>query len=293
VNAYASDFHGLPSAAPDPRFGPVNWITSAGNSSYNGLTVSLRGHFSSAQVQLNYTYSHAMDTVSNGGLLQFGFGTNMSPLNPQNPYNIQLNHGDADYDIRHYFTANYVWELPFKSLAHGRGPDALLKGWQVSGTLFNHTGLPYTPYDGTQTAALGATNYGANTRLYANFSGGSVGACKGPYSPCLTTSQFSSATTGFGNVGRNTFRGPGYFDTDFSLLKYTNIPHWEKGKLAVGMQAYNFFNHPNFDNPVANISDSRFGTVVRAVSPPTSMLGAFLGGDASPRMIQLTARLVF
>jgi hypothetical protein len=61
----------------------------------------------------------------------------------------------------------------------------------------------------------------------------------------------------------------------------------------VGAQAYNVFNHPNFDNPDANIDSPTFGTVLRAIGPPTSILGAFLGGDASPRMIQLTARIVF
>ncbi len=292
VNAYADGFSGLPSAPPDPRFGPVGWITTAGTSSYNGLTASLKAHTHSATVMLDYTWSHAFDTVSNGGLLPFGYATNVSPLSPMNPYNIQANRADSDYDVRHYFSGSYVWQLPFKDLTRGRGPDALVNGWQVSGTIFTRTGLPYTPYDGTGTSALGSTNYGA-AQLYANFNGGTVGSCSGPKSPCLTASQFSSASAGFGNVLRNSFRGPGYFDTDFSLLKYINIPHWEGAKLAVGAQAYNVFNHPNFDVPDANIDSSTFGTVLRAIGPPTSILGAFLGGDASVRMIQLTARIIF
>jgi hypothetical protein len=292
VNAYATGFSGLPFTAPDPRFGPVNWITSAGTSSYNGLTATLKEHFHSATVQLNYTYGHAIDDVSNGGVLPFSYATQVSPLSPQNPYNITANRGDSDYDVRHYLSGSYVWELPIKSLTRGRGPERLLNGWQVSGTIFTRTGLPYTPYDGSDTSALGATNYGA-AQLHANFNGGPVASCTGPKSPCLTASQFTSAATGFGTVGRNSFRGPGYFDTDFSLLKYTSIPHWESGKLAVGLQAYDVLNHPNFDNPVANIDDPRFGTVIHAIGPPTSILGAFLGGDASPRMIQLTARLIF
>ena len=297
VNAFATGFVGLPAAAPDLRFGPVNWITSAGNSSYNGLTVSLREQFQGLQVQLNYTYSHAIDTVSNAGLLPFSstsfFATNTSPQNPQNPYNIQAFRGNSDYDVRHYFNLNYVWELPINKLTHDRGPSALLKGWQISGTVFTRTGYPFTVWDGTDTSALSSTNYGTNTQLFANFLGGPVASCSGPSNPCLTTSQFSSASAGFGNQGRNTFRGPGYFDTDFSLLKYTNIPHWENGKLALGLQFYNLLNHPNFDNPVANFSASNFGQVVRAIGPPTTILGSVLGGDASPRLIQLTARLVF
>jgi hypothetical protein len=290
LNAYESGFSGLPSAAPDPRFGPVDWITTSGTSSYNGLTASLKGHTHGATVQLNYTWSHAFDTVSNGGLLPFSYATNVSPLSPMNPYNIQLNRADSDYDVRHYLSGSYVWMLPLISLTRGRGPDALVNGWQVSGTIFARTGLPYTPYDGSGGGAI--YNYGA-AQLYANFNGGPVASCSGPKNPCLTASQFSSASTGFGNVLRNSFRGPGYFDTDFTLMKYIKIPHWESGKLAVGAQAYNVFNHPNFDNPDANIDSPTFGTVLRAIGPPTSILGAFLGGDASPRMIQLTARIVF
>jgi len=290
MNGYADGFKGLPSSAPDSRFGVVDWITSAGTSSYNGLTASLKESAHGATVQLNYTYSHGFDTVSNAGTLPFNYATNVSPLAPQNPYNIQGNRADSDYDVRQYLSGSYVWMLPFSKLTGGRGPKALVDGWQVSGTIFMRGGLPYTPYDYDD--GLGIINYGSST-LYANFNGGHVPTCSGPKNPCLYSNEFSPAATGFGNVLRNSFRGPGYFDTDFSLLKYINIPHWESAKLAIGAQAYNILNHPNFDNPKANIDDSQFGQVLKTVGPPTSILGAFLGGDASVRMIQLTGRLVF
>ena len=290
LNAYEDGFSGLPATAPDPRFGTVAWITSAGTSSYNGLTASFKEQIRSLAVQINYTWSHAMDTVSNAGVLQFSYATNASPLDPTNPYDIRSNRGDSDYDVRHYLNANYVWQIPIKTLTHGHGPNGLVNGWQASGTLFARTGLPFTPYDYDDGLAI--MNYGA-AQLYANFNGGPVGSCSGPKSPCLLSTQFSPSTTGFGNIGRNSFRGPRYFDTDFDLLKYTNIPGWESAKLAIGVQAFNVLNHPNFDNPMANISDSHFGEVERAIGPPTSLLGAFLGGDASPRMLQLTLRLVF
>jgi hypothetical protein len=293
--AFPNGFAGLPLAPPDPRFLAVNWITTAGTSSYNGLTASFKEHVGGLMVGLNYTWSHTFDTVSNGGLAQYSVSTNISPLSPMNPYNVQLNHADADYDVRHYFNANYVWELPLKRLSRGRGPNELLNGWQMSGTFFARTGLPYTPYDYTETATLDETGYAAQD--YANFLGGPVASCSGPYHPCLTTSQFSPSPygVGFGNVLRNSFRGPGYFDWDASLLKYTKIPHWESAKLAVGLQAYNVLNHPNFDNPIANVSAGPgvFGTVIKALGPPTTMMGSYLGADASVRMIQLTARLVF
>ena len=92
---------------------------------------------------------------------------------------------------------------------------------------------------------------------------------------------------------RNAFRGPSYFDTDFSFTKKTKIPHWERGELQLGLQFFNVFNHPNFNLPVNSITSSNFGTIQSTVNPPTSILGSFLGGDASPRLIQLKAQLVF
>ena len=92
-------------------------------------------------VQVNYTYGHALDEVSNGGTLSFTQG---SSLSPQDPSNLRGAYGAAEYDVRHSMNANYVWELPFKSLLRGRGPNALVNGWQLSGTFFARTGFPYT-----------------------------------------------------------------------------------------------------------------------------------------------------
>jgi hypothetical protein len=73
------------------------------------------------------------------------------------------------------------------------------------------------------------------------------------------------------------------------------MPHWETGKLKVGAQFFNVFNHPNFGQPIANTAygSSLMGTIQSAVNPPTSILGSFLGGDASPRLVQLTAKFEF
>jgi hypothetical protein len=93
---------------------------------------------------------------------------------------------------------------------------------------------------------------------------------------------------------RNAFRGPGYFNTDFTVVKNTAIPHWERGKLGIGFQFFNLFNHPNFNFPYSDLANSGlFGQTLSMVSPPTSILGSFLGGDASPRLIQLKAQLTF
>ncbi len=300
LNAFQPGFAGLPATAPDPRFGPVNGLYAEGISNYNGVTVSATHRYNSGLIQLNYTWSHALDEVSNGGFspfitTQFG-STNTAPIFPQIPGDIRGNYGNADYDIRHSLTLNYVWELPFKRLTFGHGPDMLVKGWQVAGTLFVRTGLPFTVVDLDTSNTLAASNYGAAT-VFATVTGPAQLTCSGPGSnvsnPCFNTSAFQAPTNGFGNLGRNTLRGPGYFNTDFSIMKFVHIPRWERGQFGLGFQFYNIFNHPNFDAPVANLASPQFGTIIRTVSSPTTPFGSGLGGDASPRLIQLKAQFSF
>jgi hypothetical protein len=151
---------------------------------------------------------------------------------------------------------------------------------------------------------LEAVSTGCNSRSSAFTNPGvvpcytaSVGGTT-PATACTTTTQgqfpIPGCETGFGVAGlRNHFRGPQYVNTDFTIFKNTSIPHWERGKLGIGFQFFNLFNHPNFNFPVSNIASPLFGQTDSLVSPPTSILGSFLGGDASPRLIQLKATLSF
>ena len=293
-----SQFGSLPTSAIDPRFGTITEVGSVGISNYNGLTVSMKHQFSAAlQVQANYTWSHALDEISNAGFLQYGIATNESVLSPQDPFNLRrYNYGNADYDTRHYFSLNYVWNTP--KIAGWKG---VLADWTVSGTVFARSGLPFTVIDGNATANLGAFNYGgalnaAGAFVFANNLGGAPPSCGSDAvtTPCLTSAMFSPADTGFGQQRRNQFYGPKFFDTDMSIMENFRIPHWEGAKLSAGAQFFNLFNHPNFDQPVADIANpSQFGTIISTVNTPTSILGSFLGGDASPRLIQLKASITF
>jgi hypothetical protein len=92
--------------------------------------------------------------------------------------------------------------------------------------------------------------------------------------------------------GRNRFRGPSYFNTDFSIMKNTKIPRWEMATLGIGFQFFNFLNHPNFGFPGNQIQSPSFGQISYLESPPTSLLGS-AGGDNAPRMIQLKVQLKF
>jgi hypothetical protein len=91
--------------------------------------------------------------------------------------------------------------------------------------------------------------------------------------------------------GRNHFRGPGYFNTDFTIMKNTKLR--ENVMLAIGFQFINFLNHPNFGFPDNFSSDQTFGQIFYLEQSPTSIVGSGIGGDAAPRMIQLKAQLQF
>lgn len=285
----------------DGRFGAVTQVQSAANSSYNGLTASVQHTFGRGlQVGGNFSWSHALDEISNGGFNPFNFATNESLFNPTNPYNLKAMYGNADYDTRKYLSINYVYEVPYWA-----GPRPLVKGWQLSGTLFARSGLPYSVIDGGLSSSLSSFGYSGEypgtEAFFANYSGapqpgsgkGCATAAPPSGTPCLNPADFSSPTTGFSSQSRNSFSGPGYFNTDFTVMKYTNVPHWEQAKLGVGVQFFNVLNHPNFDQPVRDIANPYFGSITKAIGTPTSILGSFLGGDASPRLIQLTAKFNF
>jgi hypothetical protein len=296
-------FAGLPAFAPDPRFGVVNELMSSGYSRYNGLSVSLRRPMTHGlQFQFNYTWSHAFDTVSNLGFEPFNYDTNYSILNPQNPYNINANNwGNADYDIRQYVSISYVWDDALRHLFHW-GPNAVFSGWTISGTIFHRTGMPFTVIDSNATAALNADNYGGAAGLgggvFATVTGSGPQSCGSSAvdTPCFGANQFAppqNTPSQFGNQARNQYYGPGFFDTDLSVMKSFQLPRWESAKVSVGAQVFNLFNHVNFDQPVNDIANPQFGMSILAVGPPTSILGSFLGGDASPRIIQIKAQFVF
>lgn len=288
--ACPSGFIGLPTSAPDARFGAVSELHSAAVSNYNGLSISFRHRSRKGlQVDANYTWSHALDEVSNGGIS--GFNQMSSLLNPQGNNLRFFSYGNADYDTRHYFSSDFIWEVP-----RWWGPEVLLKGWQISGTIFHRTGLPYTVIDSFSGFVLSQYNY--NGPVYADFLGGAVLSCSNPKHACLQENQFFSpiaqTPARFGAQRRNQFYGPGFFNADLSIIKDTSIPVWEKAKLGFGAQFFNLLNHPNFNQPNADIANpSLFGFITGTVNSPTTIYGSLLGGDASPRCVQLMARLTF
>src|ERR1700691_6026854 len=199
-------FGPLPTTQPDPRFGVVAQTQNVGNSNYNGVTLTaahtVNGGF---QFQASYTYSHALDEISNSSLNPFGVNTNtnVDVVTPLNPFNIrQLNYGNADYDVRHSFVMNYVWSDAIRHLT-ARGPNALMKGWTISGTIFKHTGFPYSIFSSNATATLqgslfGSTSPATTTAVLANVVGSPNVNCGSSAAqlanPCYQAANFADPT---------------------------------------------------------------------------------------------------
>jgi hypothetical protein len=285
----AGAFSGVAAAAPAPSFGTVTDISSNASSNYNGLLISVIHRSKWVNAQLNYTWSHAMDDISNGGFL--GFSTS-SITNPLSTSTLAYNYGNSDYDIRNSLNGNYLVRIPgYHRL------KAVTEGWTVAGTVFYRSGLPFTVVDSAITDDLAYFSGSVpaqvvNTSISHHCGRNGVADYQHPTATCLTLSDFTDPT-GLIPGQRNAFNGPHFFDTDMTINKAFFLPHHEAQKLVVGAVFYNLLNHPNFSNPISDINNSEFGEELTTVGPPTSIYGSGLGGDASTRIIQLNAKVTF
>lgn len=298
----------------DQRFGSVNEFRTDANSSYSGLQASLSERTGGLTVRGNYTFSHCLDEVSNGGLLPFSSQGILSSL----PGQLARQYGNCDYDVRHNISAFGIYQIPVSSSYFLL--RALFRGWSLSQTAFFHTGLPFSvlsqPYtaggngvfqaSGPQFArrlpgvplyrksayegvTVAGTRQWLNPEAFASVVDPTTGACAG---------GDSAVRCQFGNSGRNTVRGPHFTDSDIYLSR--KFVMTESASLRFDVQMFNAFNHPNFALPgsvEAGVPGvyipAKFGTLESTISPPTGLLGVGLGGDSSPRMIAFQARIEF
>ncbi len=116
-----------------------------------------------------------------------------------------------------------------------------------------------------------------------------------PRPPCLNAAAFLDTfnfpTSGYSTQRRNQYTGPRFFDMDMGLFKTFKIT--EGVQLGIGAQAYNVFNHPNFQNPDNVLGDSTFGQISSMQPMPTSPYGVFLGFDSSVRVVQVSGKIIF
>jgi hypothetical protein len=237
--------------------------TSDVYTNYNGLNVSLNKRMAHGySVNATYTYSKSLDQSSAEGPSSLSNQTN--PAHPATEY------GPSDFDNRHRVSVSGNWNLPKVHSGHGF-VDGIVNGWQVNGIFQYHTGFPWTPVTGQPTVALvqsaatiaptrplayygGAHNSCSNNAFIngTNFSGGGQ-------------KYFKIGQPGPPGIGRNSFNGPCYMDTDLSAAKVQ--PFSVAGhEASVRFQAnfYNAFNKTNlapilFGTQNATIENSLFG----------------------------------
>jgi hypothetical protein len=260
--------------------------TNDGNTDYNGLEMSLRRRMSKGfSYALNYTWSH--------GLANFGDNLTAGPL-PQNAYDYSAEMSNSILDIRHRFVGNFTVDLPFgkgrQFLNSGGITDHVLGGWQFNGIVSLQTGSPFS------VTAPDTSFTGSNHSAYANCTGDPFsGASNSPDQYTnggffINPAAFAIPGSGtFGSCAPRKFHGPGIQDTDLSLFKQFKMT--ERVQMQFRAEFFNAFNHPNFQNPNANIAfPGSFGKVTNTLSP---ILGTGSGGPGDPREIQLALKLYF
>jgi Carboxypeptidase regulatory-like domain len=288
----------LPQTRPNNAFGTVIELYSAGKSNFNGITASLsQGPSHGLAFQVNYTWSHTLDEVSNGGEYDYGVDSFTAQINPRCLH--CANYGNADYDIRQNLTARFVYNSPsFKS---NKTIHNVLGDWMVAGTIFARSGLPYTVWDfNTVLVNNGLASLPSQSLNPSNPTYGQTGNCSNGNSQCLEATSFYSYVDAQGNFvplngfpmqTRNQYRGPSLFNINLGLTK--NFKLGERVTFGVGANFYNLLNHPNFQTPDWGLGSPTFGQIIGTINSPASPYGADAGSIAAPRMVQLQAQFVF
>ena len=287
--------------SPFPNYGSVTTVQSGANSTYNGVTATVRVMYHTwLTAHINYTYSHTLDESSNNGLFSIGGwpgGGNV--LTQINPGSLRANnYGNADYDVRHLFNADYVVTPP--THFENKFVKRLLGGWQWSGKLYAHSGLPYSVYDGNAGGDLFNGGIALADVIFAgasNSCGSGAAYTNTNIKPCLNASAFANtsvpgfAYTTYPNQTRNQFRGPDYVDFDMGLYKTFQVG--DRYTFGLGATAFNVFNHPNFDPPDSVLGSPQFGQTLSMQGVPVSPFGNLHGFDSSVRVVQLSAKFTF
>jgi hypothetical protein len=259
-----------------PQFQQLIEGTNDGRTYYNSLQVSVRRNVGALKMVANYTWSKSMDNWNSEGN---GF-TNSTVMDN---YNLALNRGRADSDIPQAFNAATTYTLPIgKGHRFGtnwnRWLDTAFGGWDVGNLTVWQSGRTMT-----LTAGVNSGPFGANWANYTGDrnTGGVLRQGSGVF--YFTPGQITAftATTSFngvsipallpaagqvGSAGRNTFRGPRYFDMDFSLVKAFKLT--ERQRVTFRIESYDAFNNVNFNNPAftATTAAATFGKITTDIA---------------------------
>ncbi|HXG85074.1 MAG TPA: TonB-dependent receptor [Pyrinomonadaceae bacterium] len=249
---------------PFPAFGVIQYRDDNGYSNYNSLEATLDKRFS------NGWTTRAVYTLSKSEDNDFSFG--------QNQTDFDAGFGASDFDVRHRFVLNGIYQLPFggKGAYFKKGfGAALLGGWELSGSLNTRTGRPFTVTQSGDPLSL----FGRSTTL-PNLVGDpaiSDRTVNRWFDP-TAFQVLPAGSTDFGNAGRNILRGPGFASLDLGIHRKFSLGS-ETRFLDLRWELFNALNRANFGLPNRTINSSNVGTITT------------LAGD--PRVMQFAARFNF
>ena len=266
----------------NPAVGQISGTLWNTDSTYHSLQAKFSQRLSKGfQVGLSYTFAKSIDSGSSS-LASDTFTNTVQRL----PFDPRSGRGLSDFDIRHNFAANFIWELP----GGKTGPAALrwaVAGWQLGGLMRAATGTPFTPTIGGDPLGMkGSSNFDFPDVLNTPGCSGSLVNSSTP-SHYIKTQCFVFPSPGnrFGNAGRNILTGPSLVDLDTSLFK--NIRITETFRLQFRGELFNVLNHPNLAPPVQNVS--LFG----ANGNPVATAGLITSTLTTSRQVQFGLKLIF
>jgi hypothetical protein len=269
------------SGAVTGGFGYESVMTATSHSSYNALQTSLSGNVGHGgpSLQAGYTWGKSLDDVSGviGGAGSTGAVTQFSP---QDPFDTQAERGPSSFDVTNAFTLSAAQDLHFEHLGFQSDRTKLLtKGWELLSISTITSGSPFTVYSGIQQTGAGTIGADRPDQIGIpdlSSAGGATRPRDDYFGRGLNNTSFFSIPIGiaggtgpnsgrFGTLGRNTFRGPAYYDFDFALIKTTPIGHRENGLERADLQFrgefFNLFNIVNMGLPANILEGTGFGMI--------------------------------
>jgi hypothetical protein len=266
TRSYVNTLNPVTRQRPLPNFGQIDIKRYDGNSNFHGLQSSLTRSFSKGWLfQAQYMYGKALSDNSGSGE-----GGQIQDVACR-----ACDYGAANFDIRHTFTANTVYQIPFAR-------NKFYGGWDLSGIYTARTGLPLTVSIARAAAAVPS---GQTQNQRADYIGGDPYlANRGPLG-WLNPAAFALPAAGtFGNSGRNAYYGPGLWQADLGLSK--RFPIRESINLDFRMEAFNLFNRAQYGSPVLARQNATFGQILSTANDGAT-------GTGTPRNLQFMLRLNF
>ena len=249
-----------------PELAGIDFRETSGRATYNGLETTIEKRLSNGwQFSASYTWSHSIDDV--GEL----FGAEGGVI--QDKRNLRADKGSSGFDRRHRFAVSYIAQLPFgrgrRWMGNGGALDAIFGGWQLSGIAQMQSGGPFSVTIPNPAQFLGVTTSSWRPDLVGDWRVDDPGPEQWMRREAFAIPQNQGGTYRFGNLGRNTLIGPGYFNIDAGLMKDFRIGR--ERRLQFRWEVFNATNHPSYGLPVTNLQSVDFGKIRGTVSVPRQM----------------------